>query len=92
MADTKETKTPASTAAATPAGATAAPTERPNYQCIQTMTGHTRSVSSVKFSVDGLLATASSDKTIRLWDGAEGKHKATLNESIPVCSDHYSLR
>jgi WD40 repeat protein len=43
-------------ASATPTPATA--TERPNYQCIQTLKGHTRSVASVKFSLDGILASA----------------------------------
>jgi WD40 repeat protein len=36
--------------------------------CLRTLTGHTSEVTGVAFSPDGLLATASNDKTARLWD------------------------
>ncbi|KAK4033059.1 vegetative incompatibility protein HET-E-1 [Parachaetomium inaequale] len=47
--------------------------------CIQTLEGHTNSVLSVAFSHDSkTLASASDDKTIKLWDAATGDCTATL--------------
>src|SRR5262245_59609092 len=44
-----------------------------------TLKGHTESVQSVAFSPDGkTLASASGDKSIKLWDVATGKQQATL--------------
>lgn len=40
--------------------------------------GHTEPVTCVAFSIDGLLASAGMDRTIKLWDLSTGKQKATL--------------
>ncbi|CAI9272437.1 unnamed protein product [Lactuca saligna] len=43
------------------------------YRLKQTLTGHKRSISSVKFSDDGkLIATSSADKTARTWSTSDG--------------------
>src|SRR4051812_8496949 len=44
-----------------------------------TLKGHTHNINSVAFSPDGkTLASGSADWTIKLWDVAGGKEKATL--------------
>ncbi|KAM9873931.1 nwd1 protein [Verticillium dahliae] len=47
--------------------------------CVQTLEGHSGWVTSVAFSADGLrLATASNDKTVKIWDAVTGVCVQTL--------------
>lgn len=51
--------------------------------CLQTLEGHSHSVNSIAWSTDGSrLASASYDKTVRIWDPATGQ--SVLNFPIGV--------
>ena len=62
------------------AGAPAGPHSKP----IARLTGHVQLVNQASFSPDGgrLAASASFDKAIRLWDGAQGTFLAVLRGHV----------
>ena len=65
---------------------------------VRTLPGHDDTISQIKYSSDGkLIATASWDKTIKLWDGKNGTlvntiqgHQDTIN-TITFTPDHKTL-
>ena len=66
-----------------------APAIESRYVCINTLTGHKRAVSCVKFSPDGnWLASSSADMTIRVWSvGGSWKCVHTLQGHTQGVSD-----
>mmetsp|Transcript_2815 Transcript_2815/g.8062 ORF Transcript_2815/g.8062 Transcript_2815/m.8062 type:complete len:391 (-) Transcript_2815:118-1290(-) len=52
--------------------------EAVTWSCAHVISSHSRAVSSLEYSAEGLLASASGDCTVKIWNGTSGAHKATL--------------
>ena len=64
------------------------PPHSPTFTFQRELTGHDKSVASVKFSPDGtLLASASADKTVKVWNVSDGELVVTLVGHEKGCSD-----
>ena len=60
----------------------------PGFVLARTLEGHSKSVSAVRFSPDGSrVASASADKTVRVWSVADGTQLCVLVGHERGCSD-----
>lgn len=57
------------------------------FSQLSVLRGHTKSVASVKFGGNGLLVTASADKSVRIWDLTEGRQVQVLRGHTQGVSD-----
>ncbi|KAK7463759.1 WD domain protein [Stygiomarasmius scandens] len=63
-------------------------TRGPNFRQKYILSGHSKSISSLKFSPDGsLLASSGADKLIKLWDAHNGEILRTLEGHTEGISD-----
>jgi WD40 repeat protein len=61
--------------------------------CLQTLEGHTESVSSVTFSHDGRrLASGSDDRTVRIWDAETGVLQQTIDPVLSTILNCFYLQ
>ncbi len=58
------------------------PGEKMSARVAFTCAGHTGAVLAVDFSLDGRLASAGADGTVRLWEAASGREVATLRDHV----------
>ena len=60
----------------------------PRYSLKYTMMGHRKAISSIKFSPDGQwIASASADKSIKIWQASNGHFDQTLEGHLQGISD-----